>query len=299
MAAIPLGDLEIPIINLRHEDIATAIQDLLVAGSQKGKVTPDDLHLIRKEEPYDEPFSTVAEGLEHGNKFFDMLCYFCIDAADRPEPQSPDPGSVPEIITTSDLSDALFYVAFYLLTRGSPPSGDNRTVGPAVPAFLWNILGLREAPGEYAAKLASFELSKMSHRWIEYINWTTIGAEAQNRFGLGVAGYRMFAPFKLYTAKSGASAEAIRAYEWARHVATQPADWSIHSVTRDPNILQHFGNLNKNLANLILECFTEAEITEMVANRVLFAAPTRDPRHTNWRGWSTDDLPVLTRPIFG
>lgn len=298
MAAIVVGHFDFNEIAYNSEELAKALTDMVIYGSKKGVISKDDISVKRAPGSEEVAFGSVAEAVEAGNKFFDSILYMCIPEDERPIPEEHDAGVPIESYPASDIGKAVFYLAFFLLTRGSVPSSNETSTGAHVPAFLQNILGLRRSPRYYADYLASFDLGKMEHSWIKYIDWRKIGPEAKNRLGLGLAGYRMFAPFKLYQPRADMPQALQGPFEWARSVAMSDMDWSIHSVTRDPNVLTRFGNLNKNLGNLMLEAFTAEQLAEMVAARVIFEIPRRDVRSGNYRNWRADELPVLDDPVF-
>lgn len=117
-------------------------------------------------------------------------------------------------------------------------------------------------------------------------------------FGSAVAGYRYFAPFKLYEIKVDANPLAQQAYTVARGIAQSPASWDIHPLARSPGVLTSHGNLNKNLMNLILECFTAEQIQQMATDRIIYAVPTVQPGHTNWKNWQSAPRIGNVNPIF-
>lgn len=296
--SIPLGVINFGYIEYSGTQIAEALKNFVKFGSQKGAITIEDLKIVSDQGNAPATFSDVGTALFHGTKLFDALMYFSLPENLRPPVRAANPGETSPVRDGPRLAQAVFYLAFFLLTRAKVPSGPGHQTGPDVPAFLRNILGLNQSPDHYMGLLASFDLGRMRHDWIEHINWSSLGQEAVNRFGLGVAGYRNFTPFKLLEVKDGASDTVKRAVACAKAIVSKPADWAIHPITRDPNILSNMGNLNRNLGNLMLEAFTTSELNELVANRVIYALPVRDPRYQEWKTWSLETMPILDRPIF-
>lgn len=139
-------------------------------------------------------------------------------------------------------------------------------------------MGMDKDQSVYINLLCFFSPQKFSPAWIRHANYENMGQEALSRFGLGVAGYRMFGPLKLYTPRAGLSTELQAAYEFARTVSVSPPTWEVHP--RNTAVLTSRGNLNKNLNNRILECFTTEQIAEMVAAKVLYKVPVREPNYS-------------------
>jgi hypothetical protein len=295
---LPLGNVSFGSIAYDDSVIANALQRFVKEGSFKGKISVTDLVIVSDVSPTPASFDNLGIALSHGTKLFDALMYFSLGVNERPSIMAATPNDLPVSRDAQVISSALFFLAFMLLTRARVPSGASTTTGSSVPAFLGNVMGLTNSPDHYMKLLSSFDLSKMNHRWIQFIQWNSIGTEAMNRFGLGVAGYRAFAPFTLLNVRADASPEAKRAAAVAKEIATRPADWCIHPVTRHPRILQIFGNLNKNLGNLMIACFESDELRDLATNRVIYEVPISDPRYNNWKNWEITSIPAFSNPIF-
>jgi hypothetical protein len=239
----------------------------------------------------------VKVAVQYGTKFFDALLYFALEVARRPAHQvGVDVGNeLPAIIMTT--KKHLLWMAIYLMLRGSYPTDADNAIGANVPAFLRNICGMQISPADLAASLASFELKNLNPNWIKEINWTNFAPEIRQRLGLGLAGYRMLSPFSCYEVRNDAPADVRNAAAWVARLNLQPPDYSILSCTRSPGIVNRFKSWNKALGNLILLAFTDVQINEMVANRIIFAVPVRDPRSDNWRQWAEGGDLVLNDPV--
>lgn len=239
----------------------------------------------------------VRDAVKYGTKFFDALLYFAVEHARRPQTtRGEDIGEeLPAVIMKT--KKHLLWMAIYLMLRGSYPSDAGNNVGTNVPAFLRNICGMNISPHELAASLASFELKNINPNWIRKINWTTFAPEIRQRLGLGLSGYRMLQPFSCYDVRAGASQEAIDAAEFVKRILALRPDYAILSCTRSPTIVNRFKSWNKALGNLILECFNDHQIDEMVANKIIFARPVRDPRADTWKSWVAGGDLVLVDPI--
>ncbi|TQS33995.1 hypothetical protein Golomagni_05641 [Golovinomyces magnicellulatus] len=180
--------------------------------------------------------------LQHGMKFFDAIFWLSASTAKRPPlSAAPDSRTVP-VLSHAELSKAIFYIYFFLLTQAKYPS--QAAQNQPIPSFLRTILGLTEPPSSYVPEMA------------------------------------------------------VNAYQFARTIATSAPTWNIHPITRDPAIVKERGNLNKNLTNLMLLCFTTEDLTSLVTNKQLFAMPTRQVGYDNWTTWQANVGTALSNPIF-
>jgi hypothetical protein len=239
----------------------------------------------------------VRQAIQHGTRFFDALFYFALPNDQRPQVQL---GVVVqgELETTIlSVKRRLLWMAIFLMLRGSYPSDAENNVGANVPAFLRNICGMDISPAALAESLATFNLRNINPNWIRHINWTTFAPEIRQRLGLGLAGYRLFSPFTCYQVRDGAPEDVRLACGWVAALAQRPADYAILSCTRSPDIVNRFKSWNRSLGNLILLAFTDAQIDEMVQNRIIYARPVRDPRSDTWRTWVLAGELVLNDPI--
>jgi hypothetical protein len=286
------------IIDIDAEEVAKCLQDYVSRGSKLTGVSLDDIDLRVIDGITDASKATLVDLLEHGMKLFDSLIWL---TAGRPT----DYPLTVDITMTKDqvpslqkVAKAVFYVYFFLLTQARYPVKATDTNPPKVPNFLNVVMGLDEPQHVYIDLLCSFNPVGFDARWVENISFKGLGQEALSRFGLGVAGYRLFGPFKLYRCKAGVTNEIEAAYNFARVIATSEPTWGIHPLTRDPAVLTKRGNLNKNLGNLILECFTDEQINEMVTAKVIFARPTNEPAYKNYTTWTANDDISGTAKIF-
>lgn len=264
-----------------------------VEESEKGKEPEGD----ESDEDEDLDSDKIRDGitltwlLEHGMKFFDAMVWL---AAGKPKdyPLRVDPTLTKDKITPRlDVARAVFYNYFFLLTQARYPAGPGETNKPRVADFLVTIMGLAEDQSVYVSRICSFAPQLYNPEWVKLVHFKGLSHEVFLRFGLGVAGYRYFSPFKLYSCKPDVDQALKSAYTFAQTVAKAPPSWDIHPLTRKPDVLTKRGNLNKNLGNLILEVFTEEQITEMVAKKVIFEKPVHQAAHCNYKTWSeTDDI---------
>lgn len=289
--------LDFGIISIDVELVGKYLSEFVRVGSNRYNIADTDLAILTTDAT-PAHFVSVNEALEKGTKLFDALYYFAQHKDKRKMPVNDPQATANSQIGMRKVASALFYVYFFLLTRAQVPSGTGVTPGKDVPNFLFAVMGLQDPPQQYAETLASFKLSQADHRWIESVRTPILGQEAISRIGLGVAGYRLLAPFKLYPRTRGMAPNVERAARLAEAIAKADADWSIHPITRDPGILNRLGNLNKNLANLLLDAYTPEEIDEMVKAKAIFEKPNRDIKHTNYLSWFNTASFALTKPIF-
>jgi len=296
--SIPLGEISFSSISYKSEDLAKALSEFVIEGSKKGIILVSDITIITSDPDRVQAYTSVKEGLNQGNKLFDMLMYFALPADTRPVPRALNGGEIWPVIDDGQIARAVFYLAFYLLTRANVPRGNDQTTGSIVPAFLKNVLSFNESPDVIMGKIATFDLGKMDHKWIKYIEWGAIGSEALNRIGLGPAGYRMLSPFQLLVEKPDLPENIQQALAVARSMARQPADWEIHPITRSPAFTQKYGPLNANLGNLMRIAFNMDDLERLKNNKVLYNIPEEDVRNTAYLNWKSDMAFVSKDPIF-
>jgi len=300
-----LGNVIFNTVDINPDEVAKALQTFLDRGSKITGVDLDDLDLTTHKTLANPSTAKISDLVTHGIPIFDAITWI---SAGRPTShpivvdQTKDASKCPNMAT---IALSVFYVFFMLVTQARYPYSGASTEDevaessrPRIPAFLKNILGANEPQEFYMRNLCSFTPSKFNPEWIKFVVFENFGREVLSRFGLGVAGYRLFGPFKLYTPKADLPPNLQRAYQFARSVAMAPPTWGIHPVTRDPSVLTKRGNLNKNLSNLILDCFDDAQISEMVTARIIFAKPIRDVQHRNYITWEEADNISGNNAIF-
>jgi len=223
----------------------------------------------------------------------------------------------------------------WLMVRGGVQLATDTQPDQPIPAFMANSIGMTEGITPTVRGLASFAMAKVDPRWIKYVPLGEAATLIINRLSLGVAGYRMLRPFMVYpnrprveytTAERNAIATRINnanpasvlgqvplyresladytarsnAYTIARAFATMPLDWAVHSATRQAWVITLMGGLNKPLQNLMLKCFTPAELTAMAspAQKLLYSVPVAHPGADSWRSWNIDLVNNLVDPIL-
>jgi hypothetical protein len=293
-----LGSPDFKVIDIDPAAIAKSLEEYLIRGSKLTGVSLDDIQTGVHILPTDVKKATLVDLLTCGMKLFDALVWL---TAGRPtsHPLAVDASVKKESVPSMhEIARSVFYVYFFLITQARYPVRSGTANPPKVPNFLSVVMGMKEDQGVFVDRICSFAPEKFDPHWAEYVNFKNFGQEALSRFGLGVAGYRMFGPFKLYTPISTLTPEQRNAVNFAKKVATAPASWDVHPLTRNPQILTARGNLNKNLGNLILEVFTDEQIEEMVQAKVLYQKPTKEPAYRNYLQWAPEDDISGTRKIF-
>lgn len=285
------GAPDFGLIHIDPAETAKAFQSYLDTASKLTGVALSDVNTSVSELPEDTKTVTLFELISKGMKLFDAVVWL---HAGRPKekPLVLDPTMTKENIPSAhEVARAVFYVYFMLLTQARYPAGRASKEKPKIPNFLRTIMGMENEQHYYVELICSFEPQKFDPAWAQFVSFDGFGPQVLSRFGLGVAGYRMFSPFGLYEPKEDMAEKLQPAFAFARALSKASVSWNIHPLTRNPNILKSRGNLNKNLGNLILDCFSDDQIQEMVTSKVLFKKPEREAGHRNYLTWeAVDDI---------
>jgi len=311
--------IDFGVVNIDPQEFANVLQKYILQGSQRYTLSLSDIHVyanppwayIGKEEIEvvdvgGKIVATTLEGLmATGTRFLDAVIYISLDDDQKPDPEEhpvpkdiTKPPSIALYNNHSEVAKCMFFSFFYLLTRARAPAKTGDTTTQTVPAFLQNVLSISKQPAEVADYLSTFDMNHIDPAWIKHIELKDIGREALNRFGLGVAGYRLTAPFKLREPDLKGWEKYKSAVEVAKSFATEPACWNFHPATRDPDLLTRYGNINKNLSNLIPLVYTSATIDEFVESKTLFQVPIKEAAYTNYTTWTIDMKYKCASPIF-
>jgi len=281
------GVPDFKVVDIDPEYVAQALSLYIERGSKRTGVSLDEISVSVDALPGAKDSVTLTWLIGHGMKLFDAIVWLSAGSPST-HPLVVDNTLTEDTITPLSLiADSVFYVFFFLLTQARyPVVGSNP---PKVANFLTNVMGFKDDQDKYIKRICSFDAEKFDPSWVKYVKFNNLGQEALSRFGLGVAGYRLFGPFKTYPPGHKLTAELQNAYDFARKVATSEPTWDIHPVTRSPVVLTKRGNLNKNLGNLIKEVFTDDQINEMVNSKMLYAVPMKEPTHRNYMTWTPED----------
>jgi len=287
--ATTIGVVDFKIIDINPSEVASALQVYLERGSKLTGVSLDDISTSVCKLPDNVGKVTLAELLAAGMKLFDAIVWL---HAARPasHPLVVDAAMMTsDIVSGHEIARSVFYVYFFLVTQARYPMGSDGKDPLRVPNFLKVIMGMGEPQEVYVQRICTFAPQKFDPSWVKYVNFSNFGQEAISRFGLGVAGYRLFGPFKLYEPEKPMNDALTKAVTFAKTVASSPPTWDIHPLTRKADVLTKRGNLNKNLGNLILDVFTETQIQEMVSAKILYSVPVREPSQRNYLTWASGD----------
>lgn len=294
-----LGVPDFGLIHIDAEETAKAFQLYLETASKLTGVSLEDISLSVTELPADQQKVTVTWLLQHGMRLFDAIVWLTADKK-KDYPLTVDPGMDVKLIPSlHEVARSVFYCYFMLVVQARYPVSSRTADKPKIPNFLRTIMGMEEEQHVYVERICSFEPQKFDPAWARYVQFQGFGREVLSRFGLGVAGYRMFGPFALYKPVDDLSPELQSAFQFAKKIATQAPTWDLHPLTRNPTVLTKRGNLNKNLNNLLLECFSDEQLKEMVAAKVIYAYPVKEPTHRNYTQWKSEDDISGNSLIFG
>jgi hypothetical protein len=293
-----LGTPDFKVIDIDPLQVAKGLQAYLERGSKLTGVSLEDIDRSVTSLPTNPGSVTLAGLLSRGMKLFDAIVWL---TAGRPttHPLMVDAAKTEDSVPSlHSIARAVFYVYFFLVTQARYPVRQSGEGQPAVANFLRVVMGMNGNQADYVNVLCSFEPQKFDPAWVKFVSFGNLGQEALSRFGLGVAGYRMFGPFKIYAAKENLSVALQNAVAFARNVAVASPSWDVHPLTRKPEVLTRRGNLNKNLNNLILDVFTDEQISEMVTAKMLYKRPEREPSYRNYLTWTPEDDITGTALIF-
>jgi hypothetical protein len=289
MALTVMTNPNFGVIDIDPQAVASVLDAFVKRGSKLTGVALDDINRGVMNLPADNTAPNLEFLLKNGMKLFDAIVWLTAGA----------PASHPLVLDASitekaipslhEVARCVFYCYFFILTQARYPASRNETNKPKVANFLKVVMGMDAEQNQYIETICSFTPQKFDPLWARNVSFVGLGQEVLSRFGLGVAGYRLFGPFKLYQPKAGISAELMNAFNFARNVAMAPPSWAIHPTTRDPTVLTKRGNLNKNLGNLILRVFTKEQIDEMVTVKILYKYPEEEPTHKNFLAWKAED----------
>jgi hypothetical protein len=276
--------------------IASFVQQFLAFGSKAKRILKSDVIIFPKANG--APYTSVQDMLNNGNYLFNALIF-----ATSPEHKGFKQVQKPENFVSPDndiatLAEGIFCLYFYVFTQGDAPSPALNVMGPQVPNFLRGVIKMRHPPGWHMKNLASFDLRMMEHRWIRGVNIDGLSREAQQRFGLGIAGYRMFSMFKDYPLKEGATPEAERAHKIIKDFLNSGTYWEIHPAFRPPEIIERLGSINGVLGNLILACFEDSDIESAKVAKLIYSVPVYSIRHDTYKRWKPDVFSFAKSPVF-
>jgi hypothetical protein len=295
---IPIGAVSFAEIKISPEALGHVIATVLRDVRLEKPIVFSDIKIYKTSEG--APPVDVMAAVEAGAKFFDACYYFgSSDVTDFPFAPLPA-GSLTGEAAVTTARQNLMVMAVWCMIRGAYPSGTETTLGAHIPAFIKNIMHWDGSGAALAHTLASFELPRIGMEWLRRIEWGRLPVEVQQRLALGMAGYRLFTPFRLLRPRANASPEALAANQVVQSLMASGATWDIFPPTRNPIISSNFGSLNKCLESLMLHIFDAAQIQELVGGtmNILFRMPVDDKRYHGWKNWTMAHVPVGMVKIF-
>lgn len=298
--SIPAGKIGVisnDSIDVELQSIGVLIQRLIADVSKLRVVSKGDL-TVYMQASGGTP-TTIMQAIQSGTRLFDAIYYFSAPDNSSITLQPHDASRPQGEAAVALMKKYLLWMFLFVMMRGSYPKSQGTARGTDVPSFLTQIVGMNVSPLTVSQGLCSFEIEKVPLGWLKTIKFGGMAPEIRQRLALGLPGYRMFGPFRFYLPRPDASAEAKAAHAWVVRIINKPLDWGLFSATRDPAIITRLGSLNKNLSNLMIECFTHDQLVEMAspAVKIIFEVPTRDPRGDGWRSWVQGGDLELNDPI--
>jgi hypothetical protein len=279
-------------------ELALVIQQF-IAGPSKLK-SPDVLTLKWYKTADGLTPDTVMEAIRAGACFFDAIMILSKPANQRPVILDHDVNRGEPLARITSTKKWLWWSYLNLMVRARWPMDDNGQVEGLAPNFMVSLTGFQADPTTKGLYLYSGSLSDLTLDWIKKITTRAFAREVLSRFGLGTAGYRLLAPCRIFRPREDAPEAVKRSWEVARRIASHPQDWSIHPLTRDPNVLSTLGPINANALNLLLEGLTEEDFNLIMnpQSKILYLPMVVKPGATNWKTWDVNTLPNLTDPIL-
>lgn len=95
--------------------------------------------------------------------------------------------------------------------------------------------------------LSSFDLDLFPVDWIRRLNMLSLSTEAQTRFGLGIAGYRLISAIAKVEPDLELSEEVARAYKVVLELNNRGYLWEIHPLFRNSKRKKYFWILHLSL----------------------------------------------------
>jgi len=293
--AAAIATFQSDIINFDIQLLGARIADLIGPAFQIHNVLASDITICMNED--NSAPANVMTAMQNGTRLWSAIMYFLAPPAQRTQVTM-----AARNVTQVDIgltSRYLLWQMMYIMIRGAWPAGDGVTLGSDIPQFMSSILGQEISGDAINAALSDFPMNKIPVAIVRAMPWNAAAQEIRSRLGLGLAGYRMFAPFVLYPCRDGATPAAIAAYNYARNMAIQPPDWALHAATRSGLVTAQFGSLNKALGDLMHHCFTPEQLEEMTnpGSRLIFAVPPTGMQYRSWVTWGAMEAWVGVDPI--
>lgn len=298
MSAVNIGRPDFGIITLDAAFIKAVINDYLIIGSSISRLSINDINIISVKDEIPNRFSTVLEAIEHGTPFFDAIAYFTLPETKRPRITAMTDLPAHQTTEINKVSEALAYVYFFLMTRGTPPETDRTVLGTDIPRFLHTTLALQDSPQSYAKCVASFSLKKIDHKWIKLVDLSKLGQQFLSRLALGVAGYRLLMPIALMPIEDYTNEAAVKAANIIKDFIARGYMWNIHPITKNPHTVMLTGSLNEACADIMFHIYNTPTLENLVAHKLLFQIPERQLRLQTYGKWTDNTFADFMDEMF-
>ena len=293
------GFWETETVKINPAQFMVFINMLVATGSELFRIEISDINVYGTQADVDSE-DPVGALLRAGSPLLDIFAYLSLK--DRSKVTLQDSTKSPLLKekknTFTEVARALYFFFFMYLVRGTPGDDDAVVAGPLVPKFLTTIMKFSGKIASIRMIIASFDLRKLPGDWIKLVEIKNLGTETKQRLALQVAGYRMMKPF-LYFEPNKPGHEKYRvAVEAIRDFYNNGVVWDAHSVTRTAAFTAAVGPLNANMANLMLECYTDATLKEMAANQLIFQVPQKKYGFTQYLSYTKATFAPFKDKIF-
>jgi len=293
-----VGTANFETVQISADLIAEIANQYLPIGTKKFKINRSEITMVYCGEDKPNLYTTVNEAIAGGTQLFDALAYFSLKTTERPEIMSLDNLSHPRTNNPNKVADALAYLYFFLMTRANVPEHTSKKRGSDVPKFLFDYLGMQGPPKEYMETLASFSLNKVDHTWIKKINLTNLGNQFLSRLALGVAGYRVLAPFAFIEPEIKTDKIALKAADILTKFVREQYVWDCHPVTKNPGFVKVTGSLNDNATHLLAILYKPETLEKLKSQGALFEVPASKLKLLNYPSWTETTFAPFTDKIF-
>lgn len=295
---IPVGNFSFDFVSLAPNLIGPILKDFVISGSGANKLTKKDLNIVQRSGNVTGPYTTVREAVDNGTRLFDAIAYFTLPVNKRPEiraePEDPDSADP----SLEEIGRAMFFIYMWVMIRGSHPPLEQPEGGWKVPNLLSNIMGFRESPDVYVRRVASFDLGKINTAWVKYVPINELEQIGRNRLALGLAGYREAGALACLPFRDDAPAEAVQAANVVKRFLSRGLVWDCVSATRTEEFISTVKSFNKNCENLLVLCVSQQDLQAAVNRKMIFAMPTYNPQHQEYRSWTDETFAPFNDYIF-
>jgi hypothetical protein len=185
-----------------------------------------------------------------------------------------------QTFTESQISFSCLFLYFMLVTRNKPFPSSNESI----PHFLNKFMTVPMSLSDIQHCLSENSLEHFQHKWIKTIDISTLSASLQNRFKQGIAGMRLYAIFRDFIPDREISNSTQVTVDRLKKLAIDGPYWEMHSLFQTVNLIS--SSISANLNNLILECFSEEKIKELVKMKAVFKYPIYNQRAIQYKTWS-------------